>query len=114
MPAHRKYSEELVERAVRAVADRQCQTPGRRGIIREVGESMGIHPEVLRHWVKKTEAQTDLQDPLLPSEANRLHQLEQENADLRRTNEILETIVTLFAAVLKPTVSSKAGTRGQF
>jgi len=46
MPAQRKYSPELIERAVRMVVDKQCETPGRQGIIREVGDLLGIHRAV--------------------------------------------------------------------
>ena len=41
MPAQRKYPPELIERAVRLVADKQRETPKRPGIIREVGAEMG-------------------------------------------------------------------------
>lgn len=56
MPAQRKYPEELIERAVRMIVEKRRQTPGRPGIIREVGDLLGILPEALRHWVKKMDA----------------------------------------------------------
>lgn len=55
MPAQRKYPPELIDRAVRMVVDKQRETPGRQGIVRGVGDMRGIHPEALRHWVKKAE-----------------------------------------------------------
>jgi transposase len=76
MPAQRKYPPELIERAVRMVLDKQRETPGRQGILREVGDLLGIHPEALRHWVK--------------------------NAELRRANGILKAAASSFAAELDP------------
>lgn len=102
MPAQRKYPPELIERAVRMVADKQRETPKRPGIIREVGDLLGIHPEALRHWVKKHDAQADPQAAAARDESERIRQLEKENADLRRANEILKAAAAFFAAELDP------------
>lgn len=44
MPAQRKYPAELIERAVRMVAEKERQTPGRPGLVREVGNLLGSIP----------------------------------------------------------------------
>ncbi|MFJ9867762.1 transposase [Streptomyces sp. NPDC101165] len=90
MPAQRKYPPELIERAVRMVADKQRETPGRPGIIREVGDLLGIHREALRHWVKKHDAQAAPQAADARDESVRIWQLEKENAELRWANETLK------------------------
>ncbi|MFG2917016.1 hypothetical protein ACGF0D_29530, partial [Kitasatospora sp. NPDC048298] len=55
MPAPRKYPPELIERGVQMVVEQKRAEPGRSGIVRAVGELLGIHPEVLRHWVNKAD-----------------------------------------------------------
>ncbi|MDX3078416.1 transposase [Streptomyces sp. MI02-7b] len=77
-PAQRKYPAELVERAVRMVAEKQKQSPGRSGIIREVGDLLGIHPEALPYWVKKAEARTDRQAVVAQQEREWVRELEKE------------------------------------
>lgn len=42
MPAQRKYPEELIERAVRMVAEKQRQIPGATRIVRAGGDLLGI------------------------------------------------------------------------
>lgn len=102
MPAQRKYPAELIERTVRMVADKQRQTPGRPGSIREVGDLLGIHPEALRHWVKKAQAQAEPDAVAVEQERERIRELEKEVAELRRANEILKAAAAFFAAELDP------------
>jgi transposase len=75
--------------------------PGRSGAVRRVGEMLGVHPEVLRHWVKKAEVAPTGQAGAAPTDAVDLHRLEQENAELRRVNSILRAAAVLFAAELE-------------
>ncbi|WP_078890694.1 transposase [Streptomyces sp. NRRL B-1381] len=102
MPAPRKYPPELVERAVRMVIEMRSTSPGRSGLVRQVGELLGVHPEVLRHWVRKADAEAALNTGTAVSVTARVHQLEKENADLRRLNGILKAAAVLFAADLEP------------
>jgi transposase len=94
--------EELIERAVRPVAEKKRQTPGRPGILREVGDLLGIHPEALRHWVKKADAQADPQAVAARAESERIRELERENAELQRAKGILKAAAAFFAAELDP------------
>jgi transposase len=102
MAAQRKYAPELIDRAVRMVVEKRHGTPGRPGIIREVGDLLGIHPEALRHWVNKADAEAGYQPPAACGESERIRQLEEENAELRRTNEVLKVAAAFFAAELAP------------
>ncbi|MGF2209505.1 MULTISPECIES: transposase [Streptomyces] len=101
MPAPRKYPPELIERGVRMVRELRRDAPGRSGTVRQVGEVLHIHPEVLRHWVKKADAETDKNRDLTKAETLHLHQLEQENQELRRVNGILKAAALLFATELE-------------
>ncbi|MFE1734242.1 MULTISPECIES: transposase [Streptomyces] len=101
MPAPRKYPPELIERGVRMVRELRQDTPGRSGTVRQVGEVLHIHPEVLRHWVKKADAEADKHRGLTNAETLHLRRLEQENQELRRMNGILKAAALLFAAELE-------------
>lgn len=102
MPAPRKYPPELIERAVRMVTEMRSTSPGRSGLVRQVGELLGVHPEVLRHWVKKADAEAGRNAETAVDATARVRQLEKENADLRRLNGILKAAAVLFAADLEP------------
>lgn len=102
MPAARKYPPELIERGVQMVVELRSADPGRSGIVRQVGELLGVHPEVLRHWVKKADMAAGRSSPAAASTTDRVRQLEAENADLRRINAILKAAAVLFAAEIEP------------
>ncbi|MFF0415600.1 transposase [Kitasatospora sp. NPDC004745] len=105
MPAPRKYPPELIERGVQTVIKMRQDNPRRSGIVREVGERLGIHPEVLKHWVNKSDANADSLSNSADTDAARVRRLEQENADVRRINKILKAAAVLFAAELEPGTS---------
>ncbi|MEU1288283.1 transposase [Kitasatospora sp. NPDC005856] len=101
MPARRKYPPDLIERGVQMVLERRRNGPGRSSIMREVGEILGIHPEVLRHWVNKAETEADRQPTTILND-DRIRRLEEENANLRRINGILKAAAVLFASEIEP------------
>ena len=103
MPASRKYDEETRARAVRMVLDRQAE-PGTSKVAarRQVGALLDINPSTLRNWVEREEVDTG-QRPGVPTEtAQRIKQLERENAELCRANEILKLASAFFARELDP------------
>ncbi|MBL7502540.1 IS3 family transposase [Frankia sp. CNm7] len=92
MGAPRKYPDELRERAIRLVLDARAE-PGTsaKGACQRIGSQLGISPETLRVWVSRAEVDAGTR-PGVPSEvAERLAQLERENRELRRANEILKS-----------------------
>ncbi|MFK0190578.1 transposase [Kitasatospora sp. NPDC090308] len=101
MPAQRKYPDELIERGVQLVMDKKRDQPGRAGIVREVGDLLGIHPEVLRHWVNKAGQNPAPAAQEFVGESERVKALEAENANLRRINAILRSAAALFAAEIE-------------
>ena len=70
----------------------------RRGAIKRVADQLGIHPEALRTWVRQAEIDGGTRPGTTTSDAERLAQLERENRELRRANEILKTSAAFFAA----------------
>ena len=97
MAARKKYSDELRERAVRLVFE-----SGRP--ISHVAADLGIHRESLRGWVRQAEADgAQRNDRLTTDERERLGQLERENRELRKVNEILKSASVFFAKELDGT-----------
>jgi transposase len=97
MPAPKKYSDELKERAVRLVFE--SQRP-----VAHVARDLGINKEALRLWVRQAEADAGVRkDRLTSDERERLKALERENRELRKANEILKAASVFFAKELDGT-----------
>ena len=98
MAAPRKYSEELKERATRMAVEARRDPASRAGAISRIGQQLGIHPEALRSWVKRAEVDAGTAPGRTSGDARRIAELERENRELRRANEILKTASAFFAA----------------
>jgi transposase len=92
-----KYSPELRERAVRMVFDHAPDHPSQWATIRSVAEKIGCTVEALRRWVRQAERDAGQRPGLTTDERARLKQLEKENFELRRANEILKKASAYFA-----------------
>ena len=97
MPRTSKYSPELRERAVRMVFDHAHEHPSQWATIRSVAEKLGCTVEALRRWVRQAERDAGKRAGLTTDERARLKQLEKENFELRRANEILKKASAYFA-----------------
>jgi transposase len=97
MPRTSKYSPELRERAVRMVFDHAHEHPSQWATIRSVAEKLGCTVEALRRWVRQAERDAGKRPGLTTDERARLQQLEKENFELRRANEILKKASAYFA-----------------
>jgi transposase len=99
MAAPRKYPPELKERALRLWRSEQPRRP-----IAHVARELGIHPEVLRTWIRQDEADRgERTDRPTTAEVEELRRLRKEVAELRRANEILRAASAYFAQELDPT-----------
>ncbi len=98
MAAPRKYPEELRERAIRMAVDLRGDPTTRSAALRRVGEQLGINPETLRNWVTQVEVDDGLRPGTTTAEVKRIAELERENRELRRANEILKTASAFLAA----------------
>ena len=98
MAASRKYSVELQQRATRMALDARMDPESARGAIKRVADQLGVHPEVLRYWVRQAEVDGGTRPGTTTEDAHRLAELEGEVRELRRANEILKTSAAFFAA----------------
>jgi transposase len=92
-----KYSPELRERAIRLVQDHAPDHPSQWMAIRSVAEKLGCSVEALRRWVRQAERDAGQRAGLTTDERQRLKQLERENVELKRANEILRKASAFFA-----------------
>ena len=102
MPAPKKYSDELRERAVRLVFQVRRETGRTQGVIPEIARKLGIGDQSLRTWVKQAEIDNDKRPGTSTADAQRIAELERENRELRRANEILKAASAFFARELDP------------
>ncbi|WP_420917849.1 transposase [Rhodococcus rhodochrous] len=98
MGAPRKYPEELKERATRLAIEARRDPGSRTGAIKRIADQLGVHPEALRTWVRQAEIDGGDRPGTTTDEAKRITELERENRELRRANEILRTASAFFAA----------------
>src|SRR5215468_3729040 len=88
-----KYSPEVRERAVRMLKEHEHEYPTRWAAIESIAGKIGCTAPTLYTWVRKTEPAM----VAAASEQARVKQLERENAELRRANEILRKASAFFA-----------------
>ena len=65
--------------------------------IESISPKIGCVPQTLNEWVKRVEVDTGLRDSITTAEAQRVKELERENKELRRANEILKLASAFFA-----------------
>src|SRR3954465_2254300 len=102
MAAPRKYPDELGERAIRFALD-LVEGPEKLSVnaaCKRVGEQLGIVPDSLRNWVQQARVDAGKAPGLHTADRGRLMELERENRELRRANEILKSASAFFAAEL--------------
>ena len=97
MPRTNKYSPELRERAVRMVSDHAAEYPSQWAAMRSVAEKLGCTVEALRRWVRQAERDRGARPGLTTDERAQLKQLQRENVELKRANEILKKAAAFFA-----------------
>jgi transposase len=96
----RRYAPEVRERAVRLVLEQQREHESQWAAILSVAAKIGCTPETLRIWVRRAEVDAGRRPGLTSEERVRLKELERENRELRRANEILKSASLFFATEL--------------
>ncbi|HAJ0229582.1 TPA: IS3 family transposase, partial [Escherichia coli] len=89
---------EVRQRAVRMVLESQGEYDSQWATICSIAPKIGCTPETLRVWVRQHERDTGGGDGgLTTAERQRLKELERENRELRRSNDILRQASAYFA-----------------
>ncbi|EOK1512516.1 IS3 family transposase [Escherichia coli] len=97
MTKNTRFSPEVRQRAVRMVLESQDEYDSQWAAICSIAPKIGCTPETLRVWVRQHERDTGGGDGGLTSaERQRLKELERENRQLRRSNDILRQASAYF------------------
>jgi len=78
------------------------QTGQRGGALQRVAGQLGIGVESRRLWVNQAEVDGGQRPGTTTADAARISELEQQNRELRRANEILRSAAVFFAGELDP------------
>ena len=92
-----KFSPEVRERAVRMVQEHRGEYPSLWAAVESIAPKIGCVPQTLLTWVQRHEVDAGVRDGVTTTEAQRVKELERENKELRRANEILKLASAFFA-----------------
>ena len=95
------YLQDLRDRAVRLALETRDQYPSEHAAIKSIAAKLGIGTrQTLTNWVRRAEIDAGARPGLTTAENEEIKRLRRENAELRRTNEILKAASAFFAAEL--------------
>ena len=97
MSTSKRYSPEVQERAVRLVFEHEGEHESQWAAIGSTAAKIGCTAETLRKWVRQAERDRGRRAGLTSNERDRLKELERENRELKRANEILRKASAFFA-----------------
>ena len=97
-----RYPQELRERAVRLVREHRGEYPSEWAAITSIAGKLGVGTEALRLWLRRAEVDQHQRPGVTTAERERIRELERENRELRRANEILKAASAFFARELGP------------
>jgi transposase len=97
-----RYPAEMRERAVKMVMEVRRESGQEKGAIARVASQLGVGREALRGWVTQAEVNSGARPGTTSDDKARIRDLERENSELRRANEILKAALAYFARELDP------------
>ena len=97
MDRRTRYSPEVRERAVRMVFDHEGEYSSQWSAMVSISQKFGCTAETPGRWVRQAETDRGRRAGLSTAERERLKELQRENRELRRANEILRTASAYFA-----------------
>lgn len=97
-----RFPREVRERAVRMVIEHRHEYPNEWQAMTSIAGKFGAAPETVRKWVRQAEIDGGSRPGVSTAEALRIKELERENRELRRANEILKAASAFFARELDP------------
>jgi len=97
MTQRTRYSQEVRERAVRMVLEHLGEYTSEWAAIQSISTKIGCSAETLRNWVRRTQVDAGSREGVTSEERARVKDLERDNRELRRANEILRKASAYFA-----------------
>lgn len=99
-----KYSQEFKDRAVGLVVDRLKGDSALSvtAVVSDIALKLGVAKETLRRWYAQNQIDSGRRQGVTSEEHAEIKRLRKENAELRRTNEILKLASAFFASELDP------------
>lgn len=91
-----KFSPEVREPAVRMVLEHRGEYPSLWTAVESIAPKIGCVPQTLLTWVQRHEIDTGVREGVTTADAQRMKELERENKELRRANEILKLASAFF------------------
>ena len=91
-----KYPQEFRDRAVRLVWEWRDARGVKTGGINPVADQLGVNYETLRNWMNQADVDAGHRPGTTSQDKERISELERENAELRRANEILKSAAVFF------------------
>jgi transposase len=98
----KRYPAEVRERSVRLVMEHRREYRNEWAAITSISQKCGMTAETLRKWVRQAEVDGGQRPGISGEDAQRIKELERENKELRRANEILKAASAFFARELDP------------
>jgi transposase len=92
-----RFSPEVQDRAVRMVLDHEESYGSQWAAMCSISAKIGCSPETLRKWVRQAERDAGERAGPTSAEKARIKELERENRELKRANEILRKASPYFA-----------------
>src|SRR3954471_19012007 len=87
----RRYTPEEKAQAVRLVRQLRAELGTDHGTVFRVANQLGFGVESVRSWVRRADIDEGVTAGVTSDQAARVKQLEQENRELRRANEMAES-----------------------
>src|SRR5690625_349845 len=114
MKPTKRYPTEVRQRAVRLVFEHQNEYVSQWAAVGAIAGKIGCTAETLRKWVRQAERDRGMRDGQTTEERQRIKDLERENRELKRANEILRKASAYFAQAMGWTPPHPtSGTRGR-
>jgi transposase len=95
-----RYPAEVRERAVRMVLEHEHEYPSQWKAVESISAKLSINHETLRTWVNRAETDAGRRPGITSDERVQMKELEKENRELKRANEILKAASAFFGAEL--------------
>jgi transposase len=96
------YPQDFRDRTVNLVIEATPEHTSQWAAIETIGRQLGVSGETLRKWVRRAEVNAGQRAGLSTDQLEELKRLRRDNAQLRRSNDILRSAAVFFAGELDP------------